>query len=411
MGFLRSGSIAAVSVWLAACGYYDPRFGGYTAEQRRTAAHLSPAAVEGQRPAEGVVRRTATVRACATAAYSAEMLDWETRFEELLRNANSVLEPSLGLTLRSAGTVHWQPPHGEGSLSTVIADLPSCEGEDSDWVVALVQSTPKVVSDFHVLGRGQGYSRYLAVRAPNDPAELTALTHALPDLDEATRQKLYSDRKRHKMLTLFLHELAHTLGAVHRTAKDTIMHPSYDPSERGYDGATLALLRLGLEIRLEKQNRYEEARQYLEAHPDGFVEHERREHVDLVTRWARSLPPPAPRAVAPTTSPAALTGNTPSTLPAGSAATVAVPAVQAVGFETMPKEDRQIFDEALKLEPTSPRDAWTVATPLFETHPAVRAVQELRCRLAKERKFYPAVVEAHCARLAALGPKDEANTE
>ena len=76
--------------------------------------------------------------------------------------------------------------------------------------------------------------------------------------------------------------------------------------------------------------------------------------------------------------------------------------VEAVPFESMSKEDRQTFDEAIKIEPTSPREAWELALPLFEAHPAVHEVQELRCRLAKERKFYPAVIEAHCARLGAL---------
>jgi hypothetical protein len=68
----------------------------------------------------------------------------------------------------------------------------------------------------------------------------------------------------------------------------------------------------------------------------------------------------------------------------------------------MSKQDRQAFNEAVEFESTSPRDAWTVASPLFEAHPDVREVQTLRCRLAKARKFFPAVIEAHCARLEAL---------
>ena len=43
-----------------------------------------------------------------------------------------------------------------------------------------------------------------------------------------------------------------------------------------------------------------------------------------------------------------------------------------------------------------------VAAPLFEEYPAVLPIQDLRCRLAKARKFFPPVIEAHCARLAAL---------
>jgi hypothetical protein len=372
--------------------FYDSRWGQGKAEQKHHAAHLQPATVgaaPGETPAE---RRTASVRACATRAYAAETLGWEERFDELLRNANSVLTPSLGLMLHNGGTTLWAPEHGEGGLSTVIADLKSCDGPETDWVVGLVQSTPKLVADFHVLGRGQPYSPYLAIRAPNDPAELEGLTLALPDLDDTTRQKLYSDRKRHKTLAVFLHELAHTLGAVHRTVKDTIMSSSYDSSERGFDDATLALLRDGVAIRLDRANRFADSRKYLESNAVGFVESDRVEEVALLKEWER-VGARWSRAAAGAAAPAQ----------SGAPALVEAPSpVTPVAFETMSKQDRQLYDEALKLEPTSPREAWNVGAPLFEAHPAVRAVQELRCRLAKERKFFAAVIEAHCARLAAL---------
>jgi hypothetical protein len=382
--------LVASAGWSSGCLFYDSRWGESTAEQKHAAAHLRPAALDAPRGATTAERRTASIRACATRAYAAETLAWQERFDELIRNANGVLEPALGLTLRNAGTTSWTPEHGEGGLSEVIADLPSCEGADTDWVVALVQSTPKVVADFHVLGRGQTYSPYLAVRAPNDPAELEALTRALPDLDEATRQKLYSDRKRHKTLTLFLHEFAHTLGAVHRTAKDTIMSPSYGAAERGYDVETLTLLREGLDIRLSRANRYAEVRKYLEDHAAGFVESDRQEQVQFLARWEQALSRVSP-SQGTLVEPAAAKSITDPPKP-----------VEAVPFESMSKEDRQTFDEAIKIEPTSPREAWELALPLFEAHPAVHEVQELRCRLAKERKFYPAVIEAHCARLGAL---------
>jgi hypothetical protein len=380
-------SLPGAGLCVTGCIYYDSRWGSATAEQKHNAARLHPASLTSPKAQPEGTRRRASVRACATRAYAAETLDWEERFDELVRNANSVLGPDVGLELRNAGTTLWQPSRGEGGLTTVIDDLRECEGAESDWVVALVQSTPKVVSDFHVLGRGATYSPYLAIRASNDPVEIEAFTRAFPDLDEATRQKLYSDRKRHKTLSLFLHELGHTLGALHRTARDTIMHPSYDAAERGYDESTLALLRIGLEIRLDRANRYADARKFLEANQDGFVLSERDQQLALLRQWERSMPPPSSAAAASQPAP-----PSPETH------------VAPVGFETLPKQDRQLFDEALKLESTSPRDAWTVATPLFETYPAVRPVQELRCRLAKARKFFPGVIEAHCARLGALEP-------
>jgi hypothetical protein len=382
-------ALPAAGLCASGCLFYDSRWGQATAEQKHSAARLQPAAMEAPAARHDLIRRHAKVRGCVTQAYAAETLDWSERFDQLVRNASSVLAPSIGLELGSAGAKLWKPEHGEAGLATAIGDLPGCEGPEADWVVAMVQSTANVVSDFHVLGRGQTYSPYLAMRASNDPAELEAFAKSFPDLDETARQKLYSDRKRHKTLALFLHEFAHTLGAVHRTAKDTLMAPAYDSAERGYDETTLALLRVGVEIRLEGAKRYADARKILESQPDGFVESERLEQIDFLRRWERS----APREGAPS----GVANDAPA---AGELTTPVAP----VAFETMPKEDRQTFDEALRLEHTSTRDAWSVAAPLFEAHPAVREVQELRCRLARARKFFPAVVEAHCARLAALGP-------
>ena len=404
MHAVRGAIVIAACSAVTGCLYYDSQWGQATAEQKRAAARLTAASVEGRKGTGEEVRRTATVRACATRAYAAETLSWQDRFDELLKTANSVLEPALGLTLENAGTSLWTPPQGEGSLVTLITDLPSCEGADADWVVALVESNPKVVSDFHVLGRGEVYSPYLAMRASNDPAEIEALTQALPDLDAASRDKLYSDRKRHKTLTLFLHELAHTLGAIHRTSKTTIMHPAYDASEKGYDEATLALMRNGLSIRLDHANRYAEARALIARTKEGFVESERLSEVEFLTTRERSQARSSPRAVVPG---AVVPGVV---VPPPPAAPLSTPA-EAIGFETLSKDERQSFDAALEVEARSPREAWELSSPLFESHPAVREVQDLRCRLAKERKFYAGVVEAHCARSRALGGEKADETQ
>lgn len=391
--------VGATAFTVSGCFFYDSRWGQSTTEQKHAAARLRPASIGAPSQPSELRRRVASIRACATRAYAAETLRWEERFEELLREANSVLEPLLGLTLRSAGTTLWEPPRGEGSLESVVAELSGCEGKEADWVVALVQSTPKVATDFHTLGMGQLYSKYLVMRAPNDPAELDALTRALPDLDEATRQKLYSDRKHHKVLTLFLHELGHTLGGVHRSAKDTIMSPMYDASERGYDEATLGIFRITLPARLEGTNPFGDVRAYLERTKGGWIEAERGREVERLTQAANAAPQRRRQMTSPEPS---------TTAPAtAAAAPKPLPSAEPLGFETLSKEERQAFNHALSLEPNDARAAWHAAERLFESHPAVRPVQALRCRLAKARNFYPAVIEGHCARLGSLGPETE----
>jgi hypothetical protein len=70
----------------------------------------------------------------------------------------------------------------------------------------------------------------------------------------------------------------------------------------------------------------------------------------------------------------------------------------------MTRHDRATYEEALAIEKNGdPKGAWDRAQPLFDAYPRVAEVQELRCRLAKERRFISGVVYVHCSRLEALG--------
>jgi hypothetical protein len=374
------------SLTASGCFFYDSRWGESTAEQKRAAERLRPADVKARPEHVDTIRR-ARIRGCATSAYVAETVGWEQRFDELVKNANGVLEPALGLHLESGGTAPWKPSQGGASLETALGELSDCDSGDVDWVVGFVESTPKLVTDFHHLGMAREYSKYLVVRAPNDPAEMEGLAKGLPDIDESARQKLYADRRRHKVLTLFLHELAHTLGAVHRTLRDTIMSPTYDSRETGFDEATLGLLRITLADRFAQKRVEPDAFAYLSRSRDGYIEEEWQREVDRLS---------------------AFRGPTPTSRHGGEQGAPASgrDAVGArVEFETLPKSDRQTFDAALALEHDDPRRAWQSALQLFERYPAVLEIQELRCRLAQARRFYRAVVEAHCARRNELRAK------
>jgi len=77
--------------------------------------------------------------------------------------------------------------------------------------------------------------------------------------------------------------------------------------------------------------------------------------------------------------------------------------VEPLPLVSLPAPDKVQLDSALASESAGDfRGAWSTAQPLFERHPRVFEVQELRCRLAKARRFFAAVVEAHCERLTAL---------
>jgi hypothetical protein len=393
------GTLVATSV--CGCFFYDSRWAENAAEKKRAVARLHPAALGSDRPHAGLAH-VALVRAYATRAYAAETVNWEQQFDALLGDANRVLEPALGLTLKNGGTSLWEPESGE-SEPTIALDALTKEdsGEGADWVAGFLQSVPKLVTDYHRLGVGRLMSKYVVMRGSADPKELDAL--GTFDTGEAERQKLYSERRRHKIVAVFLHELGHTLGATHRTARDTLMSPMYDATERGFDGATLGVLKVSLPHHLSgaPYRAAPEVLALLEKDDGGWVGSDREGWLDILRR----MTPAVSRELARNAEAPATTSSTPAPAPAP---TTTEPTVTPLPFTSMTRQDRATFDAALDSEKNGDsKSAWTAALPLFDAYPRVVEVQELRCRLAKTRHFISGVVYVHCSRLAALGKPTE----
>src|SRR5262245_34703547 len=87
----------AFAALLVACLSYDHRWVQQQQEKQRARERLKPATLEHRGGGKLVQRRSMQVRAYATPAYAAETLNWEARFDELLREATSILAPNLGL--------------------------------------------------------------------------------------------------------------------------------------------------------------------------------------------------------------------------------------------------------------------------------------------------------------------------
>jgi hypothetical protein len=273
-------------------------------------------------------------------------------------------------------------------------------GDGAQWVVGFVQSVPGVVTDYHVLGVARPFTKYLVLRGSADPDELAALKDGF---GEAESQKIYSARRHHKIVTVFLHELAHTLGAVHRTAKDTIMSPVYDAKETGFDAATVGLLRLTTPDVLggKPWASAPGLAAYLEKNDGGWVQTERDQWlVSLRSVGAKTASAGPPAALAAQgTPPAAAPPSGPSP---GSVAPLA--------FTTLTTDDRAVYESALGVEKRGDaRGAWRTALSLFEKYPRVVEVQKLRCHLAELQHFFRGVAEAHCERLVALAGADAAH--
>jgi hypothetical protein len=207
-------------------------------------------------------------------------------------------------------------------------------------------------------------------------------------LSESERQKIYAERRHHKTVAVFLHELAHTLGAPHRAAHDTIMNRVYDPRVRAYDDATLSILRLTLPSHLARApfRDHEALRAILQKDDGGWIVPDRDAMLAALQptpRTEAALPPPS-----------------------AAPATLALPPQTPEPLSTLKNDDRSRYDAALSSEKGGDsRAAWSSALPLFEAYPRVLEVQGLRCRLAGARGFFQGVVDAHCERFVALGGK------
>src|SRR5215208_8467647 len=85
---------------LSACVSYDHSWIQNQQEKQRAVKRLQPATL-GRRGQGSLQRRSAYVRAHVTRSYAAETLNWEARFDDLLRDTNEILEPVLGLHLEN----------------------------------------------------------------------------------------------------------------------------------------------------------------------------------------------------------------------------------------------------------------------------------------------------------------------
>ena len=67
----------------------------------------------------------------------------------------------------------------------------------------------------------------------------------------AERQRLYTDRKAHKEVVVFLHEWGHTLGLIHHEDRGSIMNPAYDSEQTQFSDFDKQIVALVVERRLK----------------------------------------------------------------------------------------------------------------------------------------------------------------
>jgi predicted Zn-dependent protease len=248
-------------------------------------------------------------------------------------------------------------------------------------VVAFVSALPLVSAAMHEVGAARLLGHHFVLRGMASADEARALGQAFDRLDPNEREQIYTQRKWHKELAIFLHEWLHTLGAIHSSDPQRITHPTYSTKMSNLSVVDAELAATALQARLEGRNR------------------ERVDWSPLLTQLERASSPEWSKKerddlLALIRSSGAIAGKG-----GGGESRPGTP-----GGKKMDDDESTAFKRAVDLtRDNKGAEAWAVARPLGLKRPDSYDVQRLLCRLS----FVPAArVEglAACARAHELAP-------
>jgi len=391
-GIGRSLSFVLAAFGLSAC-FYDSRWGQQKQAQQRQAARLAPQKLERQTTYSArQAQRVLSLRVYATATYQASVVDWEQQFQRQLECANTTLR-DFGVSLKVDALKTFRPRADEEKLDGLLQELSQLDdARGVDLVLGLAKPTPRFAASADDLGVAKMPGQHLVLRAMSDAQEYEAIQSALSELPEEKRQNVYRARKEHKLCTVLLHELAHTLGVPHERAATSLMNPRYHIEANGFSDESAGILRESLSARVPGQPMLLDAtlvqrlRDLLQA-PNADWEPKSRDQLLSFLPTAH----PAQTTRTPTPTP---TTNQPAAPP-----TPVLTSVKAGSTGLDPDEQRTFERARSELSAGRAVDALSTAKPLLAAHPNLPAVQELHCNIAMAIGD-PAALDAACAGLS-----------
>jgi hypothetical protein len=377
----------------SACfGGYDSRWGQSAAVQRQYAAEHAPT-LRGDRPddkdAKATPVKTMRVRAFVARAYATQVVDVSATLRELFADVNDVTEPSLGVKLELEGLRTWNLGKDD-DLQKTLAELHQADpASDVEWVVGFVGALPRATQSFHDLGVGDLPGRYVVLRSPSSAMAHDAVERSYDKLSDEERHRVQKDARRHRAAAVFLHELGHTLGALHERSDHSLMYPEYRARMTAFSPDAVLVMRGVLGYR-DYKNLEEQAALYRElaaatrrAPAAAFFDEVRQKFLtqadELVAKADARVRPASP-AAAPEAAAIVADADPPELSP----------------------EDKARFARAR--EAVARKDwlaAWDGAKPLFSAYRDVLPVQELRCSVAT-MVFRFDVARRECERLMQL---------
>ncbi len=236
---------------LASC-FYSSRTSLKQIERRALHA-AEPAPLEASKPWTKDPRKL-EVRVLVDEDFRSQNLRWSKQIEEQLDDANQFLIPALGLELKVAEYRKWDVRTADKTMEEVLGELEAHDdGEDVAWVIAYVSSLSIAADSFEQLGVARALGKHIVVRGYADVGERRAFTEAFPRTTAEERERVHQARRRHKQTVVLIHELGHTLGAIHETDPGWIMHGSYGPQMSQFSDRGRELMQMALEEKLKPE--------------------------------------------------------------------------------------------------------------------------------------------------------------
>jgi len=222
--------------------------------QKTAARKMYPATIElravDHEPDE---LKSLRIRVYAARDYRDQTNNWQPRFRRLIERINQRVRGWPGVRFEVVEFKTWEIDTQQASINSLIEDLIRKDaGEDVDYVVGLASAVALWPNNLHQLGGANIMGKHFVMRGLHDLAEYSMVQQELNLIDDSDREQLISVRKAHKEEICFLHEWAHTLGAIHTRGPRFIMTGTYDHEQFTMDDGNARVLILGLARRNSK---------------------------------------------------------------------------------------------------------------------------------------------------------------
>lgn len=391
--------------------------------RRRQAKEAEGAEIHGGGSGAFGARHMGRVRLYVAADYRKQHPAWRRELEQQVEAANPVLRRLLGVQLVASELHEWSPACQPDALRDCLAELSTIEAAPGgEWVVGVFGALPRFTTSFDELGMASLPGSHFVLRDVSDLAERDAIDRAFATHTQTRRDEIYTRRKQHKRLSVFLHEWAHTLGALHSTTATSLLYPTYDERMTSFDDDNAGLLTAAIKDRFAQDGGDQALIAFLDTKPTPGLDQAARARLVETLKQPRVPLQPASVAVAGGAADAGASQAAASVSPPPQVATVSPAATPPAppagpGFAVprahlllakgsdeellagLEEKDKDVYHRAVDLLLAGHSvDAFTTLTPLAQVQQANYAIQHLACALSMQQGRM-AEAQTYCERV------------